>query len=516
MSHETMTRVLDQVDDSIVAAMNEHALVGIGVAVIHGGEPVYAKGFGLANVKQQRSVTSDTVFRIGSITKTLTAIGLMQLWEQGAFQLDDPVNEYLKWYKIEHSFVSAPPVTFRHLLTHTSGIGELRSLRDMFRPVLGLVAKPDKPAPPLWQYYAGGMKAELYPDMKFAYSNHAFATLGQLIEDISGEAFEDYMLKHVCQPLGMMHTSYDVGKSDGEQLAQGYALAKNKVISIPYMEVIPKGAGAVASTVNDMAAYVAALLAGGGNQHGRVLKPETLAMMMERHYAIDEPLPALGLSFWVDSLYGHRIVEHSGGLPGFVSAMYLAPDEDVGVVVCSNTNSLAPVMIAKDVLRQCLGISDSQWLSPARDVLTSPHVWSEICGFYGTDKGLNTNARIWALLGGEVEVFVEDNQLKIRTLVGPLRKGAKLYPVDKTDPLVFQLDPDAKFIWPPGLVTHPLTVMFKRTITGQVDRLCAGFTTLYKRPRMQSVQFKAMVGLGALTGLTWAALRGWNKRREDG
>lgn len=516
MSQETMTSVLDQVDDNIVAAMNEHALVGLGVAVIHGGEPVYAKGFGLAHVKQQRPVTPDTMFRIGSITKTLTAIGLMQLWEQGAFQLDDPVNDYLKFYKVEHRFVSAPPVTFRHLLTHTSGIGELRSFRDMFRPVLGLVAKPDKPVPPLWQYYAGGIRAELYPYMKFAYSNHAFATVGQLIEDISGEAFEDYMLKHVCQPLGMMHTSYDAGKGDSELLAQGYAVAKSKVVSIPYMEVIPKGAGAVVSTVYDMAAYVAAVLAGGSNQHGRVLKPETLAMMMERHYAVDERLPALGLSFWVDSLYGYRIVEHSGGLPGFVSAMYLAPDDDVGVVVFGNTNSLAPVMIAKDVLRQFLGISDTQWFSPVRGVIKSPHVWSEVCGFYGADKGLNTNARTWVLLGGEVEVFVEDYHLKIRSLVGPLRKGVKLYPVDKTDPLVFQLDPTEKFLWPPGLVTHPLTVMFKRTITGQVDRLCAGFTTLYKRPRAQSVQFKAMVGLGALTGLTCVALRSRNKRREDG
>src|SRR3989337_679162 len=133
MSEETLDRVLAQADGLIIAAMNEHALAGLAVGIIHDGALVYAKGFGLADAREERPVTPDTVFRIGSISKTFTAIALMQLWEQGKFQLGEPVSGHLKAYKLEHRDPGAPPVTFRHLLTHTAGIGEFRTIADLAR-----------------------------------------------------------------------------------------------------------------------------------------------------------------------------------------------------------------------------------------------------------------------------------------------------------------------------------------------------------------------------------------------
>src|SRR3712207_3638683 len=115
-----MDIVLTQVDDFLIDAMNQHVLPGLGVGIIRRGKLIYAKGFGLANVETYTTATPDTVFRIGSISKTLTAVGLMQLWEQGQFDLDDSVNDYLKSFQIKVPHSGAPPVTFRHLLTHTS------------------------------------------------------------------------------------------------------------------------------------------------------------------------------------------------------------------------------------------------------------------------------------------------------------------------------------------------------------------------------------------------------------
>jgi CubicO group peptidase (beta-lactamase class C family) len=134
MRREAVERVLERADELIVEAMNERTTPGLGVGVVNGSQPVYVKGFGLADVERERPVTKQTVFRIGSITKTMTAIGLMQLWERDRFDLDDPVNEYLKGYEVKHPDPVAPPVTFRHMLTHTSGIGELRSVADLMRP----------------------------------------------------------------------------------------------------------------------------------------------------------------------------------------------------------------------------------------------------------------------------------------------------------------------------------------------------------------------------------------------
>ncbi|MFH7025428.1 MAG: serine hydrolase domain-containing protein [Heteroscytonema crispum UTEX LB 1556] len=132
----------------------------------------------------------------------------MQLWEQGKFQLDDSINKYLKAYQVKHRDPNAPPVTFRHLLTHTSGIGEVRKFTDLLLPVWGLGGKPDKPIPSLKEYYSEGITPEVYPETKWSYANHGFATLGQLVEDISGQPFSEYAIAHIFAPLGMTHTDY--------------------------------------------------------------------------------------------------------------------------------------------------------------------------------------------------------------------------------------------------------------------------------------------------------------------
>lgn len=514
MSHDTIMRVLQHLDEYVIDSMNEHTLTGLGVGIVHGKEVIYTRGFGLAQRVPEQYVSPDTVFRIASISKTLTAIGVMQLWEQGKFQLDDPVNNYLKHYRIEHTMSSAPPVTFLHLLTHTSGLGELRSLGDLFLPLFGLAARPGEPVPEPKEYYANGLTPDVYPQMKHAYSNHAFTTLGQLIEDISGEPFESYMLTHVLEPLGMHQSDYRLSERVSNHLAEGYALKRGKVTPVPYLDVVVKGAGAVLSSVNDMTRYMVALLNGGEQNHTAVLKPETLRMMMEPHYQIDNRLPAMGLSFWLGHIANHRIVHHSGGWPGFVSCMLLAPDDNLGVVLLSNTGSLIIDRLTKDIVRLLLAVPDDAERVPHRGILELPHMWSDVCGFYAPDEGLNTNARIWALLGGEVEVFVKDNHLSLRSLTGPLWRGARLYPVDAKDPLVFRLSPDAHVLWPPGFTDYPLDIVFKRNVTGQVDRLCAGFNALYKRPWNQSLRFKSLVVPGGLAGLAATMWGVWKLSRK--
>ena len=136
-----MERSLERADEPIVEAMNERATPGLGVGAVSGSGKVYAKGFGLVDAGRGRPVAPRTVYRIGSVTKTITAIGLMQLWEQGAFDLDNPANRYLEGFEVKQLDSAAPPVTFRHMLTHTSGIGELRGPTDLFRPVIGLGAQ---------------------------------------------------------------------------------------------------------------------------------------------------------------------------------------------------------------------------------------------------------------------------------------------------------------------------------------------------------------------------------------
>jgi CubicO group peptidase (beta-lactamase class C family) len=495
MTREAVERVLERADGLIVAAMNERTTPGLGIGIVNGSETLYAKGFGLADIERGRPVTPETVFRIGSITKTMTAIGLMRLWERGEFGLDDLVGEYLRGYRVEHPDPTAPPVTFRHMLTHTSGLGELRTPTDLFRPMGGLSAKPDGLAPTTAEYYAGGLRPAVYPGTKWVYSNHAFNVLGQLVEDISGEPFDEYMREEVFEPLGMNNTDYLRSERGRERLAQGYNFSHGRLKPVKYLEIVVRGAGSVFSSVEDMCRYVTALLGGGANEHGRVLEAETLSLMMEPHYRLDEHLPAMGLAFLLDELDGHLIAGHDGGWPGFVSSMLLCPEEELAIVAFANASSLAVHEASQALIRRLLDIPEPASRLPKKGVLESPHLWPELRGFYGPVGPLNTSSRAWLMYAGELEVFVEHNHLAMRTLVGPFRKGVRLYPIDPTDALAFEAIYEGQ--------TFP--VVFERDAgSDRVQHLLVGFDKLPKRPMVRSLRFKAMAGLGAAAGAVFA------------
>ena len=488
MRREAVERVLERADELMVEAMNEHTTPGVGVGIVDGSGTVYAKGFGLADVERERPVTRETVFRIGSITKTMTAIGLMRLWERGEFRLDDPINDYLRGYRIEHPDRAAPPVTFRHMLTHTSGIGELRKVTDLFRPIIGLGAKPDGPAPSTEEYYAGGLRPRVYPGTKWSYANHAFNVLGQLIADISGEQFDEYMRENVFEVLGMENTDYLRSERVREGLAQGYNFSRGRLKSVKYLEIVVRGAGSVLSSLEDMCRYVAALLGGGANEHGRVIEEETLSLMMEPHYRLDERLPAMGLAFLLDDRNGHLIAGHDGGWPGFISSMLLCPEEELGIVAFTNASSLAAQEASQDLIRHLLDVPEPASRLPKKGILEFPHLWPELRGFYAPVGPLNTNSRARLMYAGELEVLVENNHLALRALLGPFRKGVRLYPIDPIDPLAFEaIHEDQTF-----------RVVFERDAgSGRVDHLLVGFDKLRKRPLVRSLRLKALAGLGA-------------------
>ena len=131
MNKNTLKKRLKEVEGWLPGAINHYPVPGLAVGIVHRGEMIFEHCYGYADLKKEKPVSPDTIFRIMSISKTFTAIGIMQLWEQGKFDLDDPVNPHLKGLKVQHSDLNAPQITFRHLLTHTSGVGETRGYLDL-------------------------------------------------------------------------------------------------------------------------------------------------------------------------------------------------------------------------------------------------------------------------------------------------------------------------------------------------------------------------------------------------
>ncbi|NDJ60852.1 MAG: beta-lactamase family protein [Chloroflexi bacterium] len=512
MLDERLTNVLRSIDAVVTEAINENGLPGVAVGVVSGDQLVFAKGYGVAKAKAAASqgepvpddvpVTPQTVFRIGSISKTMTAIGLMQLWEAGRFQLDDPVNDYLKGYTIQHRDPQAQPVTFRHLLTHTGGLGEFPRLSDVLRPGAGLAHDPKQPRPALNEFYAPSIAPPLRPEERWVYANHGFGTLGQLIEDISGQPFAGYMIDHLFEPLGMQHSDYLRSARVEDLLAEGYDVGRRGLQAVRYLDILPLGAGSVFSNVEDMAKYMVALL----NDGGGVIKPETLAEMTRVQFSPHPRLPVMGLAFLLSDFGGQRVFGHDGGWSGFVSSMLLAPEQRYGVIVFTNITRLTPNALATEIMARLLDVPNPH-KHPADDALpATPHLWNELVGTYGPGPELNTAFRP-LLAGAELEVYIHKNRLMVRALFGPLSSGQVLQRTDPDDPLIFRVK-----------ALGTVRLIFVRDADGHTSHIQTDIpgATYFKRPLTRTIRFGLQAAAGSVAVLaalgTVAALR-WRARR---
>jgi CubicO group peptidase (beta-lactamase class C family) len=483
--------------------LNRWPTAGLAVGVVREGSLAWFHGHGVADVATNRPVTENTVFRIASITKTCTAIAVMQLWERGLVDLDAPASDYLRAYRLIPAKAGFRPATLRQFLTHTAGVRAVRRRSDLLRPALGWAVPVGRPPPPLADYYRGGLRVDFQPGTRWAYSNHGFATLGQIVEDVSGMPLDRYLSQCVFGPLGM--ESSDLVRSERlrPRLATGYELRGGGLEAVADREIVTAGASGVYSTMSDMARYAAALLGGGTNEHGSVLKPETLASMFEPHYQPDPRIPGMGLGFFRDEMGGHRTVEHDGIWHGFRTDMVLAPDQKIGVLAFANTGWFdprgAPVPVANALLRHLLDVPDD---AVRADVPAHPAIWADLCGWYSFGPGVLTDPQPRMALGAGVEVVVRHEHLMIRGQmpVPAVRRGLRLHP-DGNDPYVFRIDLAAL-----GPGTSP--VVFSCDADGKVTALHLGLMPMsfQKRPDVRNPRPWVVGALAA--GATAIAIRG--------
>jgi CubicO group peptidase (beta-lactamase class C family) len=501
--------------------LNRRPAVGLALGVVRNGRLEFFHGHGVADVASNTPVTEDTVFRIASITKTFTAIAVMQLCEQGHLDLDAPANGYLRGYRLIPTRASFRPATVRHLLTHTAGIPEVVHVFDLLHPDWGpFGARPavhsvmvGDPMPSLAAYYRGGLRVVVEPGSAFAYSNHGFATLGQIVEDVSGKPLDRYLREHIFEPLGM--TNADLVRSEliASSLATGYALGPRGAKSVPDREWVGRGGSGIYSSSRDMARFVAALLGGGANERGSVLKPATLATMFEPHYQPDPRLPGMGLAFFRSDAGGHRVVGHEGILPGFNSEILVAPDDGVALIAFTNGSNGAMAWMPTELRRLLHHLLDVPYEVVRTDVPQHPGIWGEICGRYQL-PGRISDLRQRVMMGGGVEVFLRGGQLMVRVLtpMPALYGGLPLHPDDEQDPYVFRLDL-SRF----GMAT--VRIVFSRDArigtTAHAD-LAGQPLSLVRRPAMWSPCAWLTRSLGALVATTATAGRRRSRRYQGG
>ncbi|MGY1729729.1 serine hydrolase domain-containing protein [Geodermatophilus sp. SYSU D01062] len=476
---------------------------GLAVALVRGDAAPRFLCSGVADVASGRPVGEDTVFRIGSLTKTMTAVAVVQLAERGLVDLDAPAADHLRAVRLVPARAGIAQPTVRHLLTHTGGIGYWRRGSDLLlHPGAGsgLVTRG---VVPLADYYRGGLPVDVQPGTRWAYSNHGFAVLGQLVEDVSGEALDRYLREHVFRPLGMTDTALVLDGRLRSALATGYALRRRGPEAVRHREVPTPGGGGAYSTARDLARYVAAVLHGGANEHGRVLSAESVASMVRPHFRPDPRAAGMGLGFEPHEEAGRALVGKGGIVAGFLSAIDTAPDAGTGVVVLTNTGALdgrgAAEPLAGALLRLLLALPEDR----ARDdVVPHPEVWPDLCGWYAPDAGPVTDVFPHLLTGAGFGVSVRRGRLVLVPLTPArvLPRAMVLHPDDPGDPRVYRVE-------------TPEYGRTARVVFTEEDppRLVFDLMSFARRPDRQDP--RRWLGAAAAAGAALAVGRSWPRHR---
>src|SRR5512143_2542188 len=333
-------RLAALLDPEIERALKVGRIPSMAVVCVSGDRIVWTRSAGLANVRVKTPAAVDTVYIIASTFKTMSATALMQLMEQGKFKLDDRVNDYLTDFKIEGEN-KRYPVTFRHLLTHTSGLPT-----DFGRHAVW----EDQVPVSLADYLRGHLRLARRPGTRVLYSNVAFTLVAFLVEKFSGMPFKDYMRKMIFGPLEMRDTAFEPRADMAERLAIPYMPVRRRsgvFRPVDWVKADAWPAGVVYGTAVDQARWLMAAVNGGVYKGRRIIAPATLREMTKRQYdRFAGPInggwlnetSGYGLSWWVSTLNGQTIIAHSGSVSGYTAFLAGNLDRKTGVAILTNGN----------------------------------------------------------------------------------------------------------------------------------------------------------------------------------
>lgn len=324
------------------AALTDHAIVGSSLALVSDGRIVARENAGLRDRAAGLPVNDHTIFHWASITKTFTAIALMQLRDRGLVKLDDPAVKYVpELRKVSNPFGPIETITIRHLLSHSAGFRAGTwpwATGDDWQPF----------EPPGWEQLVGMMpytRIEFAPGSKYSYSNPGLIFVGRIIEDVAGEPFETYIDKEILRPLGMTRAFFDRAPSflRGDRSHSYFVTdAGGTEARFDFDTGITVSNGGLNAPLDDMARYLGFLMgtsdATRQRQYDAVLKRSTLEEMWKPAVPVS-PGVSMGLAYFLERHEGLDFVAHSGGQNGFISHFYVRPLSRLGYLVAFNTQT---------------------------------------------------------------------------------------------------------------------------------------------------------------------------------
>jgi CubicO group peptidase (beta-lactamase class C family) len=339
-------RVVQELEPDIQRTMLEGRIPSVAIALIAGDRVIWSSAYGQSNLWARTPAVPSTVYLIGSTFKAMATVALLQQMEQGKFKLDDRVSDYLTEFKIQNEDPQRP-VTFRHLLTHTSGLpADFGGV-----PVWG-----DTAPPTLNEYLGKSLKVAKPTMTSVVYSNQAYTLIGYLVQKFSGVPFKQYIQERIFAPLEMTSTAFEPRPEMEERLSIPYVVDEKSgsQVGATRVKAAVWPAGLVYGTVLNQANWLIANLNGGVFKGKRIISEQTLEQMFTRQYdQFKGPVEGLwgnetagfGLTWWVQTRDGDRYFAHSGSVAGYTAFLLGNRDRKLGFAILTNGNRAHPHLI---------------------------------------------------------------------------------------------------------------------------------------------------------------------------
>jgi len=334
--------------------MREKGIPALSIALVDDQSVVWAAGFGVQDSATNTPASAETVYRVGSVSKLFTDIGVMQLVERGAVQLDTPVTRYLPDFQPQNT--SGTPITLRQLMSHYSGLVREPPRGHYF----------DDGGTTLAQTVASLNETALVfpPQTRRKYSNAAIGVVGFLLERQGNEAFASYLKRSVLAPMGLTSSAFEPESALVARLAPGVMWTRHgRRFPAPNFQLGMSPAGSMYSTMPDLGRFMSVLFNDGKSPSGvALLQPATLAEMWTPQFAAPGAGRGAGLGFVVGGVGGHRSVSHGGAIYGFATQLVALPDEKIGVAVSAARDGMNALTdrIAEEALLAMLAARSGQ------------------------------------------------------------------------------------------------------------------------------------------------------------
>lgn len=364
---EKIKSALPAIEKLVAEECKKNNFPGLTYGIVVDGQLVDSHSFGSTNLAQKTTVSSKSLFRIASMTKSITAMAILKLRDEGKLRLDDPVQQYIPEIKKTPALtVDAPVITIRHLLTHAAGFPEDNPWGDRQLAIADAY---------FLKMLGKGVSMSNTPGIAYEYSNMGFTMLGRIITVVTQTPYQEYITKEILKPLGMNHTVWDFTKVQPDLLAHGYRWENEKFQEEKLLADGAYGAmGGLLTSIEDFSKYVSFHLAAwparseAGN--GPISRSSVREMQQPANFAgLNTSLKADGKPYSISSAYAYGLrwtrdsdaittVGHSGGLPGFGSNWRILPDYGIGVITYVNLTYANAGMVNTKIIDVLMASAD--------------------------------------------------------------------------------------------------------------------------------------------------------------